>query len=263
MIGGTSAAWLDITRACKRLPLAWFLAVNDIQSRYRRTLLGPFWLVVAQAIWVGALGYLQSRLFNIDTREFTIYLAAGLPVWVFIVNTLTEAPATFERGKGLIFAYPIPISLFALSRAIENLILLAHQMIVYVGVCVWLGFAPDQSIVLFTPGLIITTVASVAINFLLGVWGARYRDIRPAISSVTVLLFVVTPVFWTADTLGDTHPVVLYNPFYHFLEILRAPLLGEPASMTSYMVTTAIAFGLLAAGVLTFVMNRRNLPHWL
>lgn len=263
MASGKSAAWLDISRACKRLPLAWFLAANDIQSRYRRTLLGPFWLVVAQAIWVGALGYLQSRLFNVDMREFTIYLAAGLPVWVFIVNTLTEAPATFERGKGLIFAYPIPMSLFALSRAIENLILLAHQLIVYVGVCLLLRFAPDWSILLFIPGLLLTAAASVAINFILGVWGARYRDIRPAISSVTVLLFVVTPVFWSADTLGENHPVVLYNPFYHFLEILRAPLLGEAASMTSYVATTAMALGLLAAGVVTFVMTRRNLPHWL
>ena len=45
-------------------PLWVRLGWNDILQRYRRSMLGPFWLTASMAIMVIALGVLYAELFN-------------------------------------------------------------------------------------------------------------------------------------------------------------------------------------------------------
>ena len=46
----------EVTEAFGRFYLAVYLAWSDTRTRYRRSVLGPFWLVLGTAIGVGGLG---------------------------------------------------------------------------------------------------------------------------------------------------------------------------------------------------------------
>ena len=55
------------------LLLAWY----DIRQRYRRSVLGPFWITLSTAIMILALGYLWTHIFKVDIPTFLPFFAAG------------------------------------------------------------------------------------------------------------------------------------------------------------------------------------------
>jgi lipopolysaccharide transport system permease protein len=91
----------------------------------------------------------------------------------------------------------------------------------------------------------------------LGIISARFRDMPPIISSVTTIGFFVTPVMWSPDLIGNNelaHLLLGLNPFYHWLQIVRLPILGQWPTLENWGVA------LLVAGVgwgLTLLVYRR------
>ena len=65
-----------------------------------------------------------------------------------------------------------------------------------------------------------------------GILATRYRDISPLLFSLVQLLFYMTPIIWNDQTLrnqgaGGWAKVIEFNPLLHYLDIVRAPLLGR------------------------------------
>ena len=56
------------------------MALRDIQMRYRRSLIGPFWLSINLLVLVLSLGLLYSQIFRVDYQDYLIYLCLGLDV---------------------------------------------------------------------------------------------------------------------------------------------------------------------------------------
>jgi ABC-type polysaccharide/polyol phosphate export permease len=75
--------------------------------------------------------------------------------------------------------------------------------------------------------------------------------------------FFVTPVIWMPDQLGTRAYLALYNPFTYFVELIRAPLLGQvPPALTWMLALAVTAVGCLVTW-LFFVRFRRRVVYWL
>ena len=59
----------DLILGLRRHSLWWALSLNEIRQRYRRSVLGPFWLSLSMLIMVVALGVIYSQLFSMEIRD--------------------------------------------------------------------------------------------------------------------------------------------------------------------------------------------------
>jgi ABC-type polysaccharide/polyol phosphate export permease len=76
------------------------------------------------------------------------------------------------------------------------------------------------------------------------------------------LFFFVTPIIWHPDSLPGRQRVITFNPFHHFIEIVRAPLLGTSTPTTSWFVVVAIT---LLGWIMTLAFMatfRRRFAYW-
>jgi ABC-2 type transport system permease protein/lipopolysaccharide transport system permease protein len=92
---------------------------------------------------------------------------------------------------------------------------------------------------------------------------ARFRDLEQIIRNLLQLAFFVTPVFWKAElVVNSKRAIVDYNVLFYFIEIIRAPLLGQVPPLKYY----AIAFGCTVIGymiaVLVYQRMRRRLAFF-
>jgi len=73
----------DVRASLQRIGLAWSLAQHDIVSRYRGSILGPFWITLSMGLMVAGIGLLNARLFRASLHDFIPF---GLwntgPAWV-------------------------------------------------------------------------------------------------------------------------------------------------------------------------------------
>src|SRR5687767_1879949 len=91
----SSLAVRDILDGLAAWRLWSMLGWLDIRQRYRRSMLGAFWLTISMGVMVVALGTLYSSLFKMEIVEFLPFLAAGLIVWAFLSTTIGDGTTVF------------------------------------------------------------------------------------------------------------------------------------------------------------------------
>jgi ABC-2 type transport system permease protein len=285
----------DIAGGWRERELWSHLGWQDIKQRYRRSVLGPFWITISQGVLALGLGILYALLFQVDVEVFLPFIATGFIVWGFISGCLTEGMETFIANEGLIKHLPAPLTVYALRTVWRQTLMFAHNLIVYaVIVTIFFGTLSEQyslsndglcnpdSPAICHPGLgwyslsAIPAFALLAVNagwvtLFLGVISTRYRDLPQLIGSIIQLLFYLTPIVWPIDQLyagGNRDQVewalqfVYLNPFYHFVQIIRAPLIGQAVNPWSWVVV--LGFTVLGWGLALLVMRnyRSRVSYW-
>src|SRR5471030_526912 len=127
-------ALTDLASGLVLWPLWGRLGWYDILQRYRRSVLGPFWLTASMAIMVIALGVLYAELFNTSIHEFLPFLCVGLLVWNFISSFLTEGGTLFTGAEAHIKQIRLPYSVYVYRSGWSKLIIFAHNFVIYLGV---------------------------------------------------------------------------------------------------------------------------------
>jgi ABC-type polysaccharide/polyol phosphate export permease len=255
----------DITDGFKKVNIAIWLASEDMRTRYTRTALGPWWGVLSNTVFVIAVAITFSALFGQPISTFLPYVAASMACWTFMSGIMGDAPSSFSRGASIVTSYPVPLTTMALRTVVDKFALLGHFLVVYCVLAVFLKVPVSPiGILFFIPALLTYAVAGFGFTLAFGMLGARFRDISPALGSIIILVFMVTPIFWQKVGMRpETHWIIDFNPFYHLIEIGRAPLLGYSATLTNWMVSSGVALILLIAGLLTFASMRRKIYYWM
>jgi ABC-type polysaccharide/polyol phosphate export permease len=238
------------------------MAMQDVRLRYRGSILGPFWLTISTVIMVVAIGVIYSRLFNMETQKYLPFLTVGLVVWQFISTTMTEGCDTFFSAKSIIQQLRLPFSVYVYRTVYRNLIVLAHNMLIVPAVLLLFQVEVGWSILAVVPALVVITVNGVWVATLLGMLGARYRDLPPIVTSLIQVVFFVTPIFWPPEALGNWAPFLPLNPMFAALDVIRAPLLGiapMPYSWTVLLVVTVLG---CAGSFLIFAKFRSRIAYW-
>lgn len=262
-MGTAEVALQDLRDSIKRLPLAFGLAADDIQGKYRRTVLGPIWITLGQAATIAGFALVFSGLFRTSQTEYAFFLAASLPVWALISTYMIEMPVAFVQAKGFLESYELPWLTHIWRRSLGYLLVFAHQIITLIVVMALLRIPPRAEMLLAIPALVLVVVAGAGMGMFLAVVGARYRDLQPAMSILVSLLFFLTPVIWRSDQLPANEWIFLLNPLYYLVTLVRDPLLGHAPSSEIWVVASLITLSLFLLGFLTFSSSRGRLYHWL
>jgi ABC-2 type transport system permease protein len=263
------------------------LGWQDIKQRYRRSVLGPIWITLSMAITAIALGLLYSQLFDSPIGTFLPYITVGFIVWNFMLGCLLEGTDTFIANEGLIKHLPAPLTLYSFRTAWRQALLFAHNLVVYVVVVAifWSDLSPgyvlseggipqpglDWGVLMALPAFLLLLVNGVWVSLLFGIISTRYRDIPPVINALTSLMFFMTPIVWTTDILaakfGDATGnwrmlIAELNPLYHYIQILRAPLIGGVQSWHHWAVVAGLT--VLGWGLALLVLRnyRSRVSYW-
>jgi ABC-type polysaccharide/polyol phosphate export permease len=255
----------DVVSGLKKFPVAFWLATEDMRTRYTRTALGPWWNVLSTVTFVGAMGFTFGALFGQPLETYLPYIAASMACWNFMNSIIIDAPGTLVRGAGIVVAYPLPLSTQVFRSVFDKFLLLLHFLVVYVALAFIMRVPVNVvALLMFPVALAVYAVAGTGISLGLCVLGARFRDLGPAISSVMTMVFLLTPVFWQKITLKpEQHWITDLNPFFHMLEIGRQSLLGKFAAPEHWVASITIALFCLVMGIITFAVMRRKIYYWL
>ncbi|GAC84747.1 galactan export ABC transporter permease subunit Wzm/RfbD [Gordonia paraffinivorans] len=248
----------------------WFhLGWQDIKQRYRRSALGPFWITIATAVTATAMGLLYGELFGMDIKVFLPYVTLGFIFWNFIESSILDGSEVFSKNEGLIKQLPAPVSVHVYRVVWRALIIFAHNVAIIV--IVFLIFPPPigWSAFLVVPALVLYMLNSIWVTIVFGILSTRFRDIGQLLTTAVRLVFFMTPIIWTTTSLsnatGETSSrlkLVELNPMFHYLEIARGPLLGQPVEFYHWAVVLGCtAFGWIL-GMLVMRNYRARVAYW-
>ena len=253
----------DVAQSFARVPLWVTLGWYDFALQYRRAFIGPLWEVIIVAVWVGGLGLLFGRLLGHDQSGYLVYMTSGVVLWQYMSSTLTTGANVFVANSRQIVSINNPLYTYVLRNVVEHLVKFSIHSLVFIAVMILTRTPAKPAMLLAVPGFAILVVTTLWALPLLGFIGTRFRDFTHLIRAGMRFLFFATPVFWYTDGLDDRAFLADYNLFTHFLEIVRGPLIGESASLTSW--TVVLIINIIGLGIMCLMYNRlrRSLTLWL
>ncbi len=249
--------------ALEMWPLWVRLGWNDILPRYRRSTLGPFWFTASTAIAIVALGLVYSQVFNLPTRELMPHVCVGLIVWGFLNSAMLDAGDLFTGSESYIKQVRLPYSLYVFRFVLSKMIVFAHDFPIFIVTILYFRIWPGAVALYAIPGFLLLVVNSALASLSLGIVSARFRDIPRIVASMSQILFLITPIIWLPSMLEQRSYLAEANPFYHLIEVVRAPLLGSaPSANTVAAVVAITAVNFLLTTVL-FSRYRSRIAYWI
>jgi ABC-type polysaccharide/polyol phosphate export permease len=209
------------------------------------------------------LTVIYGKLFDTPARDYLPFLTLGFLVWQWMQLAISESSLLFVAARRYVKQVRLPITLFIFRLLARNLIVLAHNSIIYVVVALALGLRPGWGGLLAVPGLLLGAISLFWITLFFAMLGARFRDFPQIITSAIQVIFYVTPILYEPGKLGHRRFLVVdFNPVYYFIEIVRAPLLGHLPPVGYWKVTGLITVALTLIVFPIFRRFRGRVAYW-
>ncbi len=260
-----AAAWGDVRAALQHHHIITTLGWQDVATRYRRSRVGALWLTINMVVMLAAISIVFGTLFRQPMAEFLPYLAIGLLIWEFLSTLIKEGCTSFITVSDTILQVRMPLFTHVMRIVWRNLIILGHNLLIlpllflfFMKPLTWL--AP-----LAIPGLALLILNATWMMLIAAVACARFRDLTQIVQNGIQVLFYVTPIIWSAALLPERAGTALldFNPFYHLINIVRAPLLSEAPTALNWTVAVSMALLGWAVALAFFGRYRKRIPYWL
>jgi len=228
------------------------LAMADLRARWRRSFFGVLWSMLQPLGTALLLAIVLARLLKQDIRSYAPYVISGMIVWDFVMAVSTGGALSFVQADAYIKHFRHPLAIYSLRTVIANLTVLglaSVPMFVWAAIAqpgnlgvTWLGALSIYPVLLLIFWPLITLLAYA---------GSRFRDLPNVMQLALQALWFVSPVYFGTKMFRDAKldALVDYNPIFHLLQLVRAPLLEgkwPSAANFEFCAGMAILFTILA-----------------
>ncbi len=250
-----------------RQPGAWLYSTwITFLLKYRKTFLGPIWIIAGPAMFIIILGTLYGRVMGHEAEVFVPHLAVGLVFWSYLVTIMSSAPRIYMQFRGTLLQGSVNHMNIVMRTIFSSFVGFIHQAVIIVAVLLIYRITPTASLLYLVPAAALTFVHSIWVVVVLGILGARYRDLAEVVEMVMRIAFLATPIIWKVgedQARGSIVAVYLgLNPFYHVLEPLRGAVLGTPIAPQSWIISCLIALVGLAVAEFLYRKYRHLVVLW-
>ena len=240
-----------------------YLAIQDIKLRYRRSVIGPWWVTISTGVMVMTLGFLWSHIFGSDLENFLPFFAVGIVLWGWMSGQIMDAAGGYFQFGGVIKQMRLPFPIFTLRLNVRQLIILAHNTIIIALVLLSIGKGLSWINLIAIPSLILIQLNLTLLSIVVTIFCTRYQDMTQVVNNGTTIMFFFTPIIWQVEILKDRTYWVEMNPIYHWIETIRAPLLGHLPSVSNYLWSLASLAVLFILATYFLGRYRSRIAYWL
>ncbi|MBW3097262.1 ABC transporter permease [Pseudohoeflea coraliihabitans] len=260
MPGALTNAFADLAEGYEKRRVWWALAREDIGDQHRRTTLGPFWLLFNYMTFAGTFIFV-FRSSSSGSDHYPTYVAVGLLVWLYIMETITQAMTVFVREKSFIKGTRLPLTVYVMRLAMQSVIRTLYALAGCVIILLLAGDSIHVGWLLALPGVLLLLLATPGAILVFGFLGAYVPDSQFFVANIMRIGMFLTPVFWRLETAGGGVRSLFYhwNPFTYFLEIVRQPMLNQSMPLLALGICAIITVVLWLIGLLLLGTLRRKL----
>ena len=233
---------LSMWRSQIWLVLGW----QDVKQAYRRSSIGPFWITIGMAVQIATMGAVFGIIFKTQVSEYLPFLTISVILWGLISSSINEGCMAFISSEAMIKQLELPHQNYVLRVVWKNTVVACHNIVIAPIVFLIFWKTPSLALLAFLPGFLILILNIVWVVWVLALISARYRDFPLIISSAVTVAFYITPVMWYPKLIENNslaHLLLGLNPIYHWLQIVRLPIIGQWPTWENW------GLALLSAGI--------------
>lgn len=224
------------------------LVKRDFKKKYKRTVLGMGWSLLAPLLTLLVMKLVFTQFFGRNMLHYTTYLFCGNLVFAFFNESSSQGMSSLMGNARIFTKVNVPKYLFLFSKNVQCLINFGLTLCVFVLFCILDDITFTWRWVMLLYPICCLAIFNVGIGLILSAWYVFFRDIQYLWGIFTQLLMYMSAIFYTVDKYPEWVQQVFYlNPVYCFISYFRqtvinmtVPSLGLHGLILLY---TLLAFG--------------------
>jgi ABC-type polysaccharide/polyol phosphate export permease len=226
----------------------------EAKSDYQGTKIGLAWAPLSTLIFTAMLALVFHHAEAGYRTVFFLYVLAGYVLWNFISESVGGSVDIIQ--KRLEFAVHNNLSLVGLFLKVlsDRILIYGVNSIALLLSIVILDprLFSIQNFLIF-PFLVIITLTSLSISFIINVMTIFIPDMSMLIKTGVRFVFFASPVFWLASGAeGVRGLLVTYNPVAYYLSLSRQIYGIEPVESDKWIITILITIALTTVALITY-----------
>ncbi len=246
---------IDLAELWRYRDLLWFLALRDVQVRYKQTALGAMWAILQPLIMMVVFSVVFGRMMGVGNRidvPYPIFAYAGLLPWTFFAGSVVAASNSLVANAGMLRKIYFPRIMLPLAAMGAPMVDFAIAFVVLIGLMVWYGIGLNASLLLLPLIIASIIIAALGVGIGMAALTVTYRDFRHIVPYMVQVWLFLTPVIYPVKIASDYQWLVNLNPMAGPISALRAAVLGQPIDLAGWLVSFGVACGMLAMGLRQF-----------
>ena len=249
---------VDFAELWRYRELLWFLALRDIQVRYKQTVIGVAWALVqplmTMLVFTTFFGYLGGMNRRMEPGiPYPIYAFCALLPWQLFSFGLSQASASIVNGRALLTKVYFPRLLMPIVPLPCGLLDFSISFLVMLGLMAWFGKVPGLAVLTLPLFLFMAVAAALAVGLWLSALNALYRDVQHTLPFLLQIWMFATPIAYPSDIV-PMHWRWLYglNPMAGVVDGFRWALLGGSRPGSIVVGSLVMTLLLLSGGLYFF-----------
>ena len=226
----------------KRQDLLWQFTKRNIQSGFRGSLLGVFWVVLSPLLMLALYTFVfgvvfggsfeqsnaEGHLVRKDGASYALGIFLGLSVMSLISGTLSSSATLIVSNPNFVKKVVFPLEVLPVAQ-VGNL---AFNFSISLGLCLIGAILVGDGFCMawiWLPLIILPSLfISLGIGWLLASLGVFFRDIAQLTQFLGMVLLYASGVFYSVGKIPETYWNFLkFNPILHIVDQLRQAILWQ------------------------------------
>ena len=224
---------------------------EDIRDRFRRTSIGIAWIPLTFTIFfivkLAVFGFIASKPIDF----FGPYLLIGFALWTFIASSIIDGSRCYISYRPWILSINLPHFVYILCVLYKNILM--FLLILPIVIIVTIFFGADITIYAFASLLALPfyLASSFGMILFLAPIATLNRDLPHMLEAITRVGIFATPIMWYPTTELQSL-IAAINPAFHYLEVVRQPVLNSTIPIQSICVCFLVSALLLLLGIASY-----------
>lgn len=232
------------------------LVKRDFKQKYKRTVLGMGWSVMAPLLNLLVLTMVFKNFFGREMAHYTIYLFCGQLIFAYFRESTTGGMSALMANAGIFSKVNVPKYMFLLSKNISALINFGLTLIIFF-VFVIIDRVPIgiHFLTLIYP-IFCLVIFNIGIGLILSAMFVFFRDTSYLYDVFITLLMYLSAIFYQVDTFA-VPSLFLLNPVYCYIFYFRSVVLqGIIPSLGVHVL--CMVYALIAVALGSWIYKKNN-----
>lgn len=221
--------------------MAWPLAKRDLLSRYRGSVAGVLWALLAPLVMVAVYALVFQGVFNArwstqasGGADYALRLFSGLIVFSAVAEAASRATRLMADNANLVKRVVFPLDLLGVALVMQVGVHVLLQSAVLAAMSLAIGPGMRLSWLWLPLAWAWLALLLFAVTMALAALGCYLRDLQHIVPVATTGLLFLSPVFYAADTAPQALRWVLQvNPISAPIELTRTAWFGDALDLSA------------------------------
>lgn len=240
---------------------------RDFVSRYKQTILGPFWFILNPLISTMMYTLVFAGIAKIPTEGVPpqLFYISGIVAWSYFAACLNGTSTTFLSNAGIFGKVYFPRLVAPISVMISSIVQLGIQFLLLIAFAVFYalrGYTIHiNTYIIFLPLLVIMlALLGLGFGIIFSALTTKYRDLSNLMVFGVQLWMYITPVIYPSSMVPEKFKIFVFlNPVAPIVEAFKYGIIGAGEFNPGRLLYSAIfTIVLLFIGVILFNRTEQN-----